>query len=185
MRASCAAELVAAMPVVFALMILIAVGRRAVLARPPAVGLAAALCVLGLENKVQAILLIATLPVIILPFGDGLSASVAFWRNTRPAWLAAACATAAALAAPWAAWPLVTTGFDGALLDAAARFHPLLLGRFGLYQTALLVLIVGCMIAYAAIWRVTAAETVASIAAVIAGASLALWRSISITTPAT
>ena len=99
-------EFVAAMPVVFALMILIAVGRRAVPARPLAVGLAAALCMLGLENKVQAILLIATLPVIILPFGDGLSPSVAFWRTPRPAWLAAACATTAALAATWAAWPL-------------------------------------------------------------------------------
>jgi hypothetical protein len=165
-------EFIAAMPVVFALMILIAVGRRAVLARPLAVGLGAALCVLGLENKVQAILLIAALPVIILPFGDGLSASVIFWRNARRAWLAAACATAAALAATWAAWPLVTTGFDRALL-ATAQFHPLLLGRFGLYQAALLVLIVGCMIAYATIWRISAAETVASIAAVVVGASLA------------
>jgi hypothetical protein len=110
--------------------------------------------------------------VIILPFGDGLSPSVAFWRTPRPAWLAAACATAAALAATWAAWPLMTTGFDRALL-AAAQFHPLLLGRFGLYQAALLILIIGCMIAYAAIWRVAAAETVASIAAVVAGASLA------------
>ena len=165
-------EFIAAMPVVFALMILIAVGRRAVLARPLAVALAAGLCVLGLENKVQAILLIAILPVIILPFGDGLGPSVTFWRNARPAWLAAACATIAALAATWAAWPLVITGFDRALL-ATAQFHPLLAGRFGLYQVALLVLIIGCMIAYAAIWRVSAAETIASIAAVIAGASLA------------
>src|SRR3954447_20626081 len=166
-------EFIAAMPVVFALMILIAAGRRAVPARPLSVGLAAGLCVLGLENKVQAILLIATLPVVILPFGDQLNAGVAFWRNTRPAWLAAACATIAALAAALTAWPLVVTGFDRALLDAA-QFHPLLLGRFGLYQAALLVLIVACMIAYAAIWRVSAAETVASIAAVVAGASVAL-----------
>jgi hypothetical protein len=165
-------EFIAAMPVVFALMILIAAGRRAGLTRPLAVGLAAGLCALGLENKVQAILLIATLPVIVLPFGDGLSASVAFWRNTRPAWLAAACATIAAVAAASVAWPLVITGFDRALL-AAAQFHPLLLGRFGLYQAALLVLIAGCMIAYAAIWRISAAETIASIAAVVAGASLA------------
>ena len=166
-------EFIAAMPVIAALMILIAVGRRAVLARPLAAGLAAGLCMLGLENKVQAILLIATLPVIILPFGDGASTSVAFWRNTAPAWLAAALAMIAAWAAAWAAWPLVITGFDRALL-AAAQFHPLLASRFGLYQVALLVLIVGCMIAYAAIWRVSAAETIASIAAVIAGAALAL-----------
>ena len=166
-------EFIAAMPVLFALLILIAVGRRAILARPLAVGLAAGLCVLGLENKVQAILLIATLPVIILPFGDGMSASVGFWRRAWPAWLAAALATVAALGAAWAAWPLLSTGFDRALLDAA-QFHPLLLGRFGLYQAALAVLIIGCMITYAAIWRITAAEAVASMAAVIAGAALAL-----------
>ena len=166
-------EFIAAMPVITALMILIAVGRRAVSARPLAVALAAGLCVLGLENKVQAILLIATLPVIILPFGDGASASVAFWRNSASAWLAAALAAIAACATASAAWPLVITGFDRALL-AAAQFHPLLAGSFGLYQAALIALIAGCMIAYAAIWRVSAAETIASLAAVIGGASLAL-----------
>ena len=49
-----------------------------------------------------------------------------------------------------------------------------MLGRFGIYQIALLVLIGGCMIAYAAIWRVSAAETLASIFAIAAGASMAL-----------
>ena len=56
-------ELVAACPVIFALMILIAIGRRASLARPLGMAAAAGLCVLGLENKVQAILLIGTLPL--------------------------------------------------------------------------------------------------------------------------
>ena len=70
-------ELVAACPVIFALMILIAIGRRAHLARPLGMALAAALCVLGLENKVQAILLIGVLPFLILPFGSAQSASVA------------------------------------------------------------------------------------------------------------
>jgi len=50
----------------------------------------------------------------------------------------------------------------------------LLSGRFGIYQAALLLLIGGCMIAYAAIWRVSAAETLASMFAVAAGASIAL-----------
>ena len=75
-------ELVAACPVIFALMILIMVGRRAVRLRPLGMAVAAALCVLGLENKVQAILLIGVLPLVILPFGSAASASVAFWRNT-------------------------------------------------------------------------------------------------------
>ena len=49
-----------------------------------------------------------------------------------------------------------------------------MLGRFGIYQVALLILIVTCMIAYAVIWRISAAETLASISAIAAGASLAL-----------
>ena len=69
-------ELVAACPVIFALLILIVAGRSASPARPLAMAVAAALCVLGLENKVQAILLIGALPIVILPFGSATSASV-------------------------------------------------------------------------------------------------------------
>jgi hypothetical protein len=166
-------ELVAACPVIFALMTLIVIGRRASIARPLGMAVAAALCVLGLENKVQAILLIGTLPLLVIPFGGAASASVAFWNHTRSGWLAAGIAAIAAIAATWAASPLIAIGFDRALLDAA-HFHPLLLGRFGIYQAALLLLIAACMIAYAAIWRVSATETLASISAVAAGASIAL-----------
>ena len=166
-------ELVAACPVIFALLILIAVGRRASIARPLGIAVAAALCVFGLENKVQAILLIGLLPLLVVPFGSAGSASVAFWRDARSGWPAAIIAAVAALAAVWTAWPLIATGFDRTLLDAA-QFHPLLLGRFGIYQAALLVLIGACMIAYAVIWRVSATETLASISAIAAGASLAL-----------
>ena len=166
-------ELVAACPVLFALMILIAVGRSASIARPLAMAAAAALCVLGLENKVQAILLVGALPLLILPFGSAAGASVAFWRNTRSSWLAASLAVIAALSAAAAAWPLIAIGLDRALLEAA-HFRPLLSGRFGIYQAALLLLIGGCMIAYAAIWRISAAETLASMSAIAAGASIAL-----------
>jgi hypothetical protein len=166
-------ELVAACPVIFALMILIVTGRRASVARPLAMAVAAALCMLGLENKVQVILLIGALPMLALPFGSMESASVPFWRNARSGWPAAIIAAIAALAAVSVAWPLVATGFDRALLDAA-HFHPLLLGRFGVYQAALAVLIGSCMIAYATIWRVSAAETLASMSAMVAGASVAL-----------
>lgn len=165
-------ELVAAYPVIVALLILMVIGRRASGARPLWMAAAAALCVLGLENKVQAILLIAALPLLALPFGCAASASVAFW-NTRSGWLMAGIAGIAAIAAAWAAWPLVVTGFDRSQLDAA-HFHPLLLGRFGIYQAALLGLIGGCMIAYAALWRVGPAETLASMSAVAAGALVAL-----------
>ncbi|SHJ33592.1 hypothetical protein SAMN05444159_0351 [Bradyrhizobium lablabi] len=166
-------ELVAACPVIFALMLLIVAGRRATPTRPLALAAAAALCVLGLENKVQAILLIGALPLMVLPFGSGNSAGVAFWRQSRLRWLLTGIAALAAIAAAGAAWPLIATGLDRALLDAG-QFHPLLLGRFGIYQVALATLIGGCMTAYAMIWRVSAAETLASMSAVIAGAAIAL-----------
>src|ERR1700686_4949653 len=51
-------EIGAACPVIFALMLLIVAGRRAGIARPLALAIAAGLGVLGLENKVQAILLL-------------------------------------------------------------------------------------------------------------------------------
>src|SRR5262249_29283858 len=166
-------EFLAAMPVIFALLILIAVGRRAGIARPLAVGLAAALCVLGLENKVQAILLIGALPLAILPFGSPEGASVAFWRGTPAAWLATAVAAVAAGLAAGAAWPLIAAGFDRALLEAA-HFRPLLMGRYGVYQVALMAMAGACMIAYAAIWRVSVAETLASMFAIVAGGCVAL-----------
>src|SRR5579863_462829 len=166
-------ELLAACPAIFALMILIVVGRRATVARPLWMALAAALCVLGLENKVQVISLVGALPMLVLPFGGTQGASISFWRYRRSGFSAAIIVIAAAMAAAWAAWPLVVTGFDRTLLDAA-QLHPILLGRFGIYQAALLALIGGCMIAFAAVWRISAAETLASISAVVAGASVAL-----------
>jgi hypothetical protein len=166
-------ELVAACPVLFALMILIVTGRRGSIARPLWIGLAAALCVLGLENKVQAILLISAVPLLVLPFGAAESASVPAWRNSRFAVPVVLASIAAAALVMQAAWPLIATGFDPARLDAAG-FHPLLLGHFGTYQTALLLLIAACMLAYAVTWRISPAETIASMAAVAAGASVAL-----------
>src|SRR6202047_3436248 len=92
-------ELVAACPVIFALMLLIVIGRRARTARQLGIAVAAALCVVGLENKVQAILLIGALPLMVMPFGSADSTSVAFWRHARSGWLATAIAALAALAA--------------------------------------------------------------------------------------
>lgn len=166
-------EFVSAMPVIFALMILIAIGRRAHLARPLGLAAAAALCMIGLENKVQAILLIAVLPFVILPFGSAQGTSTAFWR-TPASWLIVVAAAAVAAGAAWAAWPLIATGLDRPLLDAA-QLHPLLLGRYGVYQIALIALIAAAMIAYAAIWRVSFTETLTSLLGVAAFAAATLF----------
>lgn len=166
-------ELLAACPVIFALLILIIAGRRAGRWRPLALAAASALSVIGMENKVQVILLIGALPLLALPFGNAESASVPLWRNTAAAWIAVLVSAVLAAAALWIASPLIAAGFDRALFEAA-QFRPVLLGRYGIYQAALAVLIAGCMIAYAAIWRVSIAETLASAFAMVAAGALAL-----------
>lgn len=166
-------ELLAACPVIFALLILIIAGRRAGRWRPLALAAAAALCVIGMENKVQVILLIAALPLLALPFGNAERASVSFWRNAPSAWIAVLVSAVVAATALWIASPLISAGFDRALFEAA-QFRPILLERYGVYQIALAVMIAVCMIAYAAIWRVSAAETLASAFAMVAAGALAL-----------
>ncbi|WP_316163081.1 hypothetical protein [Bradyrhizobium sp. SZCCHNRI20481] len=165
-------EMMAASFCILALMILIVAARRASLARPLAIGLAATLCTLGLENKVHAILLIAAIPVLVLPFGTATSRSVAFWQSPR-AWAAVLVAGIAALLAMSAAWPLIVAGFDP-VNATAAGLKPMLLGRFGVYQLALLGLIAACMVVFAWLWRVSAAETVAALLAMVAGAAIGL-----------
>ncbi|MFT6670614.1 MAG: hypothetical protein ACJAVZ_002084 [Afipia broomeae] len=165
-------ELIAACLFTLALMLLIAVSRRAGNWRPLALAGAAALCVLGMENKVQIILLIAALPVIMLPFGSADSASAPFWRGSS-AWLAVLLSAIAAGVMLALAWPLIAAGLEPESIDIA-QLHALIAGSFGIYQIALLGWIVAGMIAFAALWRVSAAETLASVFAVTAGASLGL-----------
>ncbi|WP_284416961.1 MULTISPECIES: hypothetical protein [unclassified Bradyrhizobium] len=165
-------EMIAASFCILALMILIAAARRACLARPLAIGVAALLCMLGLTNKVHAILLIAAIPVLVLPFGSAASASVAFWRTPR-AWAAVLIAAVAALAAAMSAWPLIAAGLDP-VNTAAAGLKPLLSGRFGVYQLGLLAVIAASTMLFARLWRVSAAELLTAVLAVVAGAGLGL-----------
>ncbi|WP_257170074.1 hypothetical protein [Bradyrhizobium sp. SRS-191] len=164
-------EMIAASFCIVALMLLIVVARHASNVRPFVVGLAAMLCMLGLTNKVHAVLMIAAIPVLVLPFGSAASASVAFWR-TRRAWAVVLAATLVATIAASAAWPLLTAGFAPANATAAG-LKPLL-GRFGLYQLALLGLVAACMLLFARLWRVSAAETLAALLAAVAGAAIGL-----------
>lgn len=166
-------EMIAASFFMFALMILMIAARRATAWRPLALAGAAALCVLGMENKVQIILLIAALPAIILPSGGPGSASVAFWRESRRAWIAVFAAFVAAAVLFWLARPIILDALDP-VATQEATLRPLVGGVFGVYQVALLGWIAAGMIAFAAFWRVNATETVAAMCAVIAGASLGL-----------
>ncbi len=166
-------EMIAASFFIFALMTLIIAGRRATVWRPLALAGAAALCVLGMENKVQIILLIAALPFLMLPFGASTGASVAFWNRSGRAWAVVLFTAAAAAVFGWFAQPLLAAGMDSTA-TAEATIRPLIGGRFGLYQIALLGWIAVCMIAYAVIWRVSMTETLAAMFAVCAGAAFGL-----------
>ncbi|AWM04486.2 hypothetical protein [Bradyrhizobium amphicarpaeae] len=166
-------EMIAACFCVIALMLLVIVARRGSVLRPVALAVAAWLCMLGLENKVQAILLIAAIPAVLLPFGGSASASVGFWRSGARAWTTAAAAAVVAACAAATAWPLVSAGLDP-VAAAATGLHPLLLGRFGTYQILLWGWILGCMVAFAVQWRVSPPETLAAMSALVAGASLGL-----------
>jgi hypothetical protein len=165
-------ELIAACFVTFAFMLLIIIGRRASVGRPLLMVIAAALCVLGLENKVHAILLIAALPVLALPFGSPAGSSSNFWR--RPTgWLAAAVVGIIAIFSIWMAFPIIATGLDPANIRATSLVPPVF-GRPGLYQSGLLLWITVGVIVYAMVWRISAAETFASVFALATGAALAL-----------
>lgn len=163
-------ELIAAFGMVFALMLLIVVGRRSATWRPLAIALAAASCVLGLENKVHAVLLIAALPALLLPFGSAESASRGPW--IRPVgWLLAAGTVLLAVLAAGTAKPLIVAGLaPQALADAGLR--PI--GSPGTYQSVLLLWILAGMATYAMVWRVSVPETIAAMAAALGGAALGL-----------
>jgi hypothetical protein len=165
-------EMIAAGCVTLALLLLMTVARRGTTWRPLWIGLASALCMLGMENKVHAILVIATLPLLLLPFGSAISASAPFWRE-RKALVACLSVAAVAALALWLASSILATGFNLAEM-AQTNMRPLFVGRLGVYQTALAVWIAVGIVAFALIWRIAILETLASSLALIAGAALAL-----------
>ncbi|WP_458760244.1 hypothetical protein ACSVBT_05430 [Afipia sp. TerB] len=165
-------ELISGCLLAFAVMILIAVGRRGNIWRPLAVGFAATLCVLALENKVHAVLLVAALPILIVPFGTEAGASSAFWRS-RSAWVAVLAAALAASLLVWGITPILIDGFAPENISPL-NLRPVLLESFGIYQVALLLWIAACIVVFACLWRVSLPETLATLLAVISGASFGL-----------
>ena len=165
-------ELIAGGLVIIALLILLNAARTPQTSwRPVLVGLAALIATLGLINKVQVIFLISTLPLIVLPFGCRSDAPSGFWRRSALAIpvsvLLAACA--ALLAIPAAS--LVRLGISQA---GSVFSQPFVLDTFGIYQTAFAAWIVAAMIGFAIMWRVSAAEMLATLSTVLAGVAIGL-----------
>ncbi len=106
------------------------------------------------------------------PFGASTGASTEFWRRAQ-GWCAAGVLTVAAIGSIAAAWPLIVAGLDPVAIQAAG-LRPALFGAPGTYQGALLLWIVAGMIAYAMVWRISPAESLAAISAALGGAAVAL-----------
>lgn len=165
-------ELLSAGLVIVALLLLIAAARTTHRGRVLMIGLAALLAIVGLVNKVQAIVLIAALPLIVLPFGTRAAARFDAMRAPLR-WLSAIVAIALAAAAAALVWPLIQSGFDPANMQrsgivAAAFFRP------GAYQAALIGWTLALMIGFAVTWRVSPLETVAAIGMALCGGALGL-----------
>jgi hypothetical protein len=152
-----------------ALLILLISARSArMAARPMLIGSGAFFATLAMDNKVQAIFLISTLPVLLLPFGEP-SQQGGFWTRQSAFWALAITAVFALLAA-MAAAPLVRQGLfaDQALLTMRRVFGT------GVFQAMLLVWIASGMLAFGLLWRVPLAEGLTAAFSVIAGISLGL-----------
>ncbi|HEY6259407.1 MAG TPA: hypothetical protein VIY51_26810 [Xanthobacteraceae bacterium] len=165
-------ELIAGGLVIIALLILLNAARRPQTPwRPILVGLSALLATLGLINKVQLVFLICALPLILLPFGCRSDDPSAFWRRSRLAFpLGALLAVAAVLIAI----PAASLAWFG-IAHASSDFpKPFVLGTFGIYQAAIAAWIAVAMIGFAKVWRVSPAETLAAMSAVLAGVAVGL-----------
>src|SRR6185312_5558257 len=150
------------------LMLLIAARSPRMAARPMLIGVAAFLATLAMDNKVQAIFLIGTLPVLLLPFGEP-SQQGGFWTGRRAVW-ALAISALSALFAAMAAAPLIRQGLfpNEALLTMRRVFDT------GVFQVMLIVWIAAGMLAFGLLWRVPLAEGLTAAFSVITGISLGL-----------
>ena len=153
------------------LMLLIAAQRGGRWWRPIVIGCAGLLITLAMLNKIQILFLIGVLPILPLPFGVRESAP-GFWHEPRRAWPALAGILAVTALALWLAKNILLAGFFGHGETTAAMAAL----RFGAayYWPALALWIALGMIAFATLWRVTAAETVAAMSAAVAGCMIGL-----------
>ena len=169
-------ELLAAGLFTIALLMLLLVAKRGQWAwRPAVIGLASALIALGMQSKVQVFFMICALPVLLLPFGPEAAppsaAQHGFWQAPQRAWPALAAAALIALLAVYLAKDIVILGLTGA--NGSAPLLPLGVGA-KTYWSILAVWLALGMIAYWIVWRVPAAEAIATMAAVVAGCMIGL-----------
>jgi hypothetical protein len=137
------------------------------------VGIAAMLALLAMINKVQSIFLVAALPLMVLPFGVSAGGGHRFWTLSWRAVAAVMVLWGIALLAVYAASDLMRLGWSDGI---AARLGsaPLIGQSSRAYWIAIAVWVGTGVMAFAMLWRVAVLECLATVAALIAGAALAL-----------
>ena len=160
-------ELIAAGCAYTALLILLVVHRAAPSVRLLLVALAAFLAMLAMENKVHIIFLLAAMaPLVVILAPDEPR------QQPRVGIATAIGAIMAAVVLAWLAWPLAHAGlFDPAIV---AQRQALLGTGFPLQQSAIALWFALWIALYALRARLDAAESVAAVAALIAGGALGL-----------
>jgi hypothetical protein len=141
--------------------------------RPVLLGAAALFATLGMLNKVQILFLLVSIPPLSLLFGRQGNEPPLFWRPGGQSIAAAGALIAAAAVAATLAWPIVMSGlFEPAVVADRVR---LLGSGIPIYQILIGIWVLACMVAYAIVFRIGRLETVAAIAAVIAGIGTGLF----------
>ena len=153
------------------LILLIAARRGSDPLRPALIAAAALLMTLAMLNKIQILFVIATLPVVLAPFGPERE-SCTFWRRSPQAIVALALGAVATAAAVWAAHGLVGFGL-ATFATATMRLPHLALGTTTYWS--LIALWLGLGIAtYAVVWRVPLLEVLTSVCAIVTGIMIGL-----------
>src|SRR5664279_2690102 len=136
--------------------------------RPLLAGLAAALCTLGVVNKVQALFLVMALLPVILFFGMP-SGPDGFWRSSRKSVVALLVLAVFAGVLAYLESDMIVLGLSGTGVTMPPPF-----GVRGLYQGLIAALVAITMAVFARLWRVPILEAAAAMIAVAAGILLGL-----------
>ncbi len=166
-------ELIAAGCAYTALLIVLITAQRITGAwRPILLGAAALLCTLAMLNKVHILFLVLAIPPIAIAFGRRVETPSCWQPGGRALAMVCALVIMAAVATALA-WPIAVAGlFDAATVGERTR----LFGTgFPVYQCLIGLWVFVCVIAYAVLFRVGALETVAALAAIVAGTAIGLW----------
>jgi hypothetical protein len=162
-------ELLSAALVTSALLLVLVAARAGALRRGVYIGLAGLCAILAIITKVQALLPALAIPIIALALGQTVPAHKRDAPGKTRPWSVAAVAVTMAVALALPAFALLAQGIAG-----STNYRPIGGGLSGVYQWLIAVWVAGAMLAYAVVYRVPVPDTLAAMAALVAGIELGL-----------